>query len=480
MGYKFNPFTGNFDESGTVSIPDPLTVNNLTVNTLLTAAHIHGDVAGSLYIHVKNTSNVTLAKGTPVYAVGAVGDTTTLEIAAADSADTNKVPAIGILKEELAHNAFGHAVMFGEIGGINTGSYQINDELFLAAGGGLTAAKPASGYIQSLAVVGRVHASTGTILVWTASRVQEAGGSTTQIQFNDGGNLAGDVDLTYNKTTNVLTNKGDINLDDGGSFTTTLQTITPTANRILSLPDATGTIALVAGSSGQLVWNSSGAYAGASTLTYDGSILTTSGRFINSYNATASSPAKAFTGSWFTGGTATTTKPQVLIEPTGTTSTGWSTSGTGLGVNAASGFAGRLLDLQVNGTSQFSVSSAGAVTATSIAGAAASQFLPTTFTAGTISYAATTDLDMAALAGGYRTISLTGNITFTTSNRASGRTVVIRVICDSTQRTLTFPAGWVFVGSKPANIAASKTAVLSLTFFGTADTDCVAAYGVQL
>jgi hypothetical protein len=42
----------------------------------------------------------------------------------------------------------------------------------------------------------------------------------------------------------------------------------------------------------------------------------------------------------------------VLIEPTGTTSTAWSTSGTGLGVNAASGFAGNLLDLQVNGTSQ--------------------------------------------------------------------------------------------------------------------------------
>lgn len=105
--------------------------------------------------------------------------------------------------------------------------------------------------------------------------------------------------------------------------------------------------------------------------------------------------------------------------------------------------------------------------------------LPTTFTAGTITYAATTDLDMSALAGGYRTISLTGNLTLTTSNRASGRTVTLRLICDATARTLTFPAGWVFVGQKPATIAASKTAVLSLTFFGTADTDCVAAYGVQ-
>jgi hypothetical protein len=181
------------------------------------------------------------------------------------------------------------------------------------------------------------------------------GGSNTQVQFNSSGSFAGDADLTWNSTTNVLGVTGDVNLSDGGTYTTTLQTITPTADRTISLPNATGTVALVAGSSGQLLWNNAGVNAGASTVTYDGSILTTSGRFINSYNATASAPAKAFTGTWFTGGTATTTKPQVLIEPTGATSTAWSTSGTGFGVNAASGFTGNLLDLQVNGTSQFAL-----------------------------------------------------------------------------------------------------------------------------
>jgi hypothetical protein len=187
------------------------------------------------------------------------------------------------------------------------------------------------------------------------------GGSTTQVQFNNAGAFGGDADLTWNSTTNVLGVTGDVNLSDGGTYTTTLQTITPTAARTISLPDATGTVALVAGSSGQLLWNNAGVNAGASTVTYDGSILTTSGRFINSYNATASSPAKAFTGTWFTGGTGTTTKPQVLIEPTGATSTAWSTNGTGLGVNAASGFTGNLLDLQVNGTSRFSVLNSGFV-----------------------------------------------------------------------------------------------------------------------
>ena len=96
-----------------------------------------------------------------------------------------------------------------------------------------------------------------------------------------------------------------------------------------------------------------------------------------------------------------------------------------------------------------------------------------------ITYGATVDLDLAALDGQYRTITLTGNITFTTSNRAAGRTVVIRLLPGASERTLTFPADWVFVSTKPATLAANKTAVLSLTYFGTADTDCVAAYGVQ-
>ena len=116
------------------------------------------------------------------------------------------------------------------------------------------------------------------------------------------------------------------------------------------------------GSSGQLQWNSSGAFAGLSTTSIDGSgNMTFSGRWIQSVNGAASAPGFALTGTWFTGGTTTTTKPHFLIEPAGTTSTSWSTSGTGLGVNAPSGFTGNLLDLQVNGTSRLAVTSAGSI-----------------------------------------------------------------------------------------------------------------------
>jgi hypothetical protein len=45
------------------------------------------------------------------------------------------------------------------------------------------------------------------------------GGSDTQVQFNDGGNLGGDSGLTYNKTTDTLTITGDLEVN-GGDITT--------------------------------------------------------------------------------------------------------------------------------------------------------------------------------------------------------------------------------------------------------------------
>ena len=87
-------------------------------------------------------------------------------------------------------------------------------------------------------------------------------GSDTEIQYNDGGSLGASVDLTWDDSGKVLGVGGDIDLDDGGTYTTTLQTITPTAARTISFPDATGTVALVAGSSGQVTYNNAGVQAG--------------------------------------------------------------------------------------------------------------------------------------------------------------------------------------------------------------------------
>ena len=107
------------------------------------------------------------------------------------------------------------------------------------------------------------------------------GGSDTQVQFNDGDSFGADSGLTFNKTTNALTVGastvdggsakiyGDIDLDDGGSFSTTVQAVTPTANRTISFPDATGTVALVSGANGTIQYNDAGTLKGNSDFTVD-------------------------------------------------------------------------------------------------------------------------------------------------------------------------------------------------------------------
>ncbi len=122
-----------------------------------------------------------------------------------------------------------------------------------------------------------------------------------------------------------------------GAFGTTLTVVGTTA---LTLPTS-GTLAIL----------------GSNTFT---------GAQINSTNGAASAPPMALTGTIFAGGSSTTTKPQLLVEPAGTTSTGWSVAGTLLGLNAPSGFTGNLLDLQLAGVSQTYVTSAGLLVANTL------------------------------------------------------------------------------------------------------------------
>lgn len=77
--------------------------------------------------------------------------------------------------------------------------------------------------------------------------------------------------------------------------------------------------------------------------------------------------------------------------------------------------------------------------------------------------------------------TLAHDVTFAASqNIAAGRKKIVRIVCDGTPRTLAFPA-WVWLNtSAPASIAAGKTGLLTLVAFGTADTDVVARWEVEL
>lgn len=129
-----------------------------------TLPYIHGNIAGSLYIHVRNTSGGQLVRGTPVYIIGNVGNTDRVEVAAADHTDTNKMPAVGLLAQTLAQNGDGDAIIVGELTSANTNGYSIHQELFVGVGA-IIGTKPTTGELQSVGVVSRAQNNTGVIVV---------------------------------------------------------------------------------------------------------------------------------------------------------------------------------------------------------------------------------------------------------------------------------------------------------------------------
>lgn len=170
--------------------------SDLTVDGTLYAPHIHGDLAGLVYTHVKNTTASLIPNGTPVYATGTVGSTQVIEIAPADASNSAKMPAIGITDGDIAVNANGHVVIVGDLDGQNTNAYSINQPLYVASGGGITGTRPtnASHVVQVVGHVSRVNTNTGGIVVAcgpsadTPNTISIPGNiSTTAGQFNGSG-----------------------------------------------------------------------------------------------------------------------------------------------------------------------------------------------------------------------------------------------------------------------------------------------------
>jgi hypothetical protein len=141
-----------------------VTTATATVSGTLTADHIHGNLAGNVYGHVR--AGETLAKGDPVYVSGSHGSGSTLIpiVSKADASNAAKMPAIGIMDAAVANNANGHMVIIGTITELNTVGYSINAELYVAAGGGL-AVTPPTGRAQPVARVERANGTNGAIIV---------------------------------------------------------------------------------------------------------------------------------------------------------------------------------------------------------------------------------------------------------------------------------------------------------------------------
>lgn len=84
----------------------------------------------------------------------------------------------------------------------------------------------------------------------------------------------------------------------------------------------------------------------------------------------------------------------------------------------------------------------------------------------------TINLDLAALTGEIVTITLSGNPTFTTSNRVAGRAFELRLAAGGSTRTITWPVGWVAFGvALPTSLASGAVMSVALRCLGTADSN---------
>jgi hypothetical protein len=159
------------NRSGSVALTEDYTAGTATIDVLnatvqgtLTAAHIHGNVAGSVYAHVRAGEN--LAKGDPVYVSGSHGTGANLiaVVSKADASNAAKMPAVGVMDAAVSNNANGHMVITGTISDLDTNAYAVNTVLYVASGGGWTSTPPAANS-QPVAIVERSNTNNGAVIV---------------------------------------------------------------------------------------------------------------------------------------------------------------------------------------------------------------------------------------------------------------------------------------------------------------------------
>lgn len=247
------------------------------------------------------------------------------------------------------------------------------------------------------------------------------GGADKQVLFNDAGVVQGDAGFTYYKATDDLVIGGSIGIVNGG----VLHFGAGPGYLIAAAFNASNFLQIENVGAGYVRFQNvtGGSYYALMNMYQNQGIdinqLKVGGAIAAGANATfevtpnsaVSKPNSLFLGTWYSGGTSTTTKPHVLIEPIGTTSAAWSTTGTGIGINAASGFTGNIIDAQLNGVSVFNVTGSGIA----VAGSFSSGYVAKTST-----YTVTaSDYTINCTSG-------TFTVTLPTAVSISGRTYVIK------------------------------------------------------
>lgn len=205
--------------SGHITIPEtPTADGHAASKKYVDDSTTSSETAERIEITVKNKSGATLSKGVVVHVSPTASPPSgnVVEVIKADYDDADKMPAIGILKESIANDNEGTAVMFGALSGLDTSSFSAGDELYVGNDGAFTNTKPTATtqLVQKIAVVVKSHASNGLIKIFGAGRSNDVPNKIERDVTFDGGNLIfqpnADIilggDDTYNSTINYVDN----------------------------------------------------------------------------------------------------------------------------------------------------------------------------------------------------------------------------------------------------------------------------------
>lgn len=228
----------------------------------------------------KNTSGSPMTKGQVVHVTGATGTVPNIGLAKADSLTT--LPAIGILLDDMASNAFGQVMKTGILANFDTSGYSAGDTLWVSTStaGGLQKTRPASpNFVQRIGTVGTSNSTIGNIVIVTAPFIGGQESSTNsdftlaagkKVTLTGGTTGTVGIIAPASVTSYTLTlpaNDGGVNefLQTDGSGTTTW-----------AAPSGSGTVN--SGTAGQFAYyaTTTDAVSGQTVLTVSGTTLTAS------------------------------------------------------------------------------------------------------------------------------------------------------------------------------------------------------------
>jgi len=110
-------------------------------------------MARGLIVRVKNNTGSTLLVNKAVYITGFDEDSQTPTVGLASANNNAKLPAIGLIREDIVNGGSGSVRINGLVGGINTSNEQVNSEVYVGLNGALVFSEPTTFTAQQVGAV---------------------------------------------------------------------------------------------------------------------------------------------------------------------------------------------------------------------------------------------------------------------------------------------------------------------------------------